>query len=192
MSALSSIKAENSTLDARSPSSLLEQGIEALSKEDSVTAGRVFTIAIDLLLDNKDPATLIHPAGILSAIDVKSGGILHKLFSQRSIAMLKQTDYLAAKSDAELCTLTKPDYDRGHLNLLKALDSDGSSVEERRSVCSKALLSCPNCDELKSLELRYALSKDENKAPTGSAEVDQLAIMGATLKIANEKDHPQR
>ncbi|GMH66817.1 hypothetical protein TL16_g10543 [Triparma laevis f. inornata] len=183
------IKPEHSQLDAKSPLNLKSQGNDALNKGDFITAGRMYTLAIDLILDGRDNEAIVKP-GVLSMLDKESGHVLHALFSNRSLAMLKQKDVAAAKEDAELCTLAKPDFAKGHLRLLAALDEDGASVEERRSVVSRALLSCPENAELKTMELRYAL--DTDGGVSASTDIDGAAVIRETMKVAAEQGHPQR
>jgi hypothetical protein len=186
---LTPIKPEHSQLDAKSPLNLKTQGNDALNKGDFITAGRMYTLGIDLILDGRDNEAIVKP-GVLSVLDKENNHVLHALFSNRSLAMLKQKDVAAAKEDAELCTLAKPDFAKGHLRLLAALDEDGASVEERRSVVTRALLSCPENAELKTMELRYAL--DTDGLVSASTDIDGAVVIRETMKVAAEQGHPQR
>ncbi|GMH94942.1 hypothetical protein TrVE_jg8247 [Triparma verrucosa] len=183
------ISPEHSQLDAKSPLSLKNQGNEALNKGDYVTAGRMYTLGIDLILDGRSNEELVKP-GVLHVLDNNSNHVLHALFSNRSLAMLKQKDAAAAKEDAELCTLAKPDFAKGHLRLLAALDVDGASVEERRAVVMRALLSCPDNAELRGMELRYAL--DTDGGVSNDVSVDGAEVIRETIKVASQEGHPQR
>jgi len=127
---LPSIPADLSQVDAKDSTVLKSKGNEAFNNNDYLSAGRMYTLALDVLLSSKDPSEM-SPSD-LHAADVAAKGDLHVILSNRSLSMLKQSDFLAAKSDAALCTLASPDFPKGWLRLLAALDGESASLAERR------------------------------------------------------------
>ena len=82
-------------------------------------------------------------------LDAESSGVLHALLSNRSHVMLKQGDVSAAAEDADRCCMAAPDFPKGHLRLLAALEARGDvPVTERRGACMRGLRACPGSKEL--------------------------------------------
>ncbi len=180
------IDAAHGHVDAHSPSALKDAGSAALAAGDVARATHMYTLGIDLVLQSaaKPPET----AAEWFSIDTSSGGVLHALLSNRSLTLLKQGDATAAAADAEHCTCARPDWPKGHLRVLQALEACGASVEERSSACARALRACPGnaqlCHIKEALDAEKPAEEDED-----AAVAEQLA---ATQRIADDPSDPRR
>ncbi|EOD36692.1 hypothetical protein EMIHUDRAFT_98124 [Emiliania huxleyi CCMP1516] len=152
---------------AHSPSALKDAGGEALAAGDIVRATHMYTMAIDLVLEGEAP-----PASGADwfALDAKSGGVLHALLSNRSLTLLKQEDAPAAAEDAEHCTCARPDWPKGHLRLLAALDASFTLLEERRRAATAAA----------------------GKPAGRRAEEEEAEQIAATRRVAEDPGDPRR
>jgi TPR repeat protein len=192
MSAMPPIPASASQLDSSSPSALKSRGNEAFNAKDYLLAGRIYTLAIDLLLKNANLSfedEVMPTQAQLMAVDTSCSGDLHTLFSNRSLAMLKQSDYPAASSDAALCIQTSPSFAKGHMRLLESLDAQSAPISERRDVVRQALLCCPGNDQLMAKEMSYALMTDSSVSVPSTDNVAN--VIQDTLAIANDEKDPR-
>lgn len=196
MASVAKISAEHGSVAAHSPSALKDAGGEALQAGDVARATHMYTLGIDLILKGevKPPAS----AAEWFALEAKSGGVLSALLSNRSLTLLKQEDAQAAAADAEHCTCAKPDWAKGHLRLLAALDACAAPLEERRRTCARALRACPGDRSL--LEAKAALldaGQLTEEVPSGGAVTDDEAAacaeqIAATRRIAADPADPRR
>ena len=186
------IRRGQGSVAAHSPSALKDAGGEALAAGDIVRATHMYTMAIDLVLEGEAP-----PASGADwfALDAKSGGVLHALLSNRSLTLLKQEDSPAAAEDAEHCTCARPDWPKGHLRLLAALDASSTPLEERRRVCARALRACPGHRALH--EAMTVLDAEAATAAAGKpagrrAEEEEAEQIAATRRVAEDPGDPRR
>ena len=213
---MSSISREHAQLDA-DPHKLKEVAARAIKEGDYVRACRMYTFAIDMLVQ---PAVggsglgLEPPSAQASdrLADVSSGignddaaardwislertssGLLHVLLSNRSFAHYKKGDWSAAAEDAELCVCACPTFVKGHLRLLLAMEQAEAPAEERARVIGRALRACPGAKPL--LLARDALVKSmgasfEHAMAADGAKAVQ-AQMVETKRIADDASDPR-
>ena len=98
-SVISPIAREHGQVDAHNPSVLKEAGNDAMRARDWKRGMHMFTVGIDMITDSSPPSD----AAGWFALDVKSKGLLHLLYSNRSLAHLNLGDTSAAIQDAEVC-----------------------------------------------------------------------------------------
>jgi TPR repeat protein len=183
---ISKIDAAHGHVDAKSPTALKDAGSAALAAGDTVRATHMYTLGIDLALRGaaKPPET----AAEWFCIDASSGGVLHALLSNRSLTLLKQGDAAAAVADAEHCTYARPDWAKGWVRLLQALEACGVSLEERTSACARALRACPGSSQLR--QIKETLDAQQPAVQDEAADV--TAQLAATLRIADDPSDERR
>ena len=159
---------EEHQLDA-DPAKLKEVAAAAVKERDYVRACRMYTFAIDLLLQPGGAEEEGHRDW--ASLDRGSEGLLHVLLSNRSFTHYKQGDWAAAAEDAEHCVCASPTFVKGHLRLLRALDEAQAPAEERARVIARALRACPGSKPL--MIAKDALVKD----------------LGASFELAMERDN---
>lgn len=205
MSSLS-ITQEHGRVDAN-PASLKEAADSAVKEKDWVRAARMYTFAIDLLVqpgagsygsDSGEPSisdekVLAENAHDWISLDKKSGGMLHILLSNRSYTHFKQEDWAAAAEDAEHCVQANPTFVKGHLRLLRALDEAEAPVEERVRVISRALRACPGSKPL--TLAKKAIVKSHGASFEQAMEMDEERLsreqMETTKTIADNVNDPR-
>jgi hypothetical protein len=223
MASLTPIAPEHSRLDGSSPTAFKDAGNAALKNGDDERAARMYTLGIDLILGDDEPATsststsstntsasgttkkvgevkqadaakkgalagelkgeakgetapdtpvaaaTTRTAAAWFRLDAESSGVLHALLSNRSHVMLKQGDVSAAAEDADRCCMAAPDFPKGHLRLLAALEARGDvPVTERRGACMRGLRACPGSKELQ--KARAALDAEAGPADSRAQE----------------------
>jgi hypothetical protein len=186
---------------ADTPLALKDEGSKALNAGDTKRAAHMYTLGIDLILKQAD-ATVLDGAAWF-ARDTSSGGVLHQLLSNRSLAFLKAGDAAAAAEDAEHCCLAKPDFAKGHLRLLAALAAmEGeATLEERQRACLRGIRACPANRELRDAKANLDLEAGGRagapfgapSAEDGAAEAaEEAAQIAATRLIADDASDPRR
>jgi TPR repeat protein len=185
------IDANHGQVDAHSPTALKDAGNDAVRAGQWVRACHMYTLAIDGVVGKSSPQA----AADWYALDIQSKGLLHVLFSNRSLTYLNQKDAAAAAEDAEHCCSARPDFVKGHLRLISALAAGEAPVCERREACARALRACPGSKEL--VDLKVALDREAGVAPGQQAcGVDEAAALAAQLAatkvIADDEADPRR
>tara|TARA_B110001452_G_scaffold106748_1_gene88449 strand:- start:1016 stop:1957 length:942 start_codon:yes stop_codon:yes gene_type:complete len=181
---------------AESPAALKDAGNDAL-KTDVVRATHLYTLGIDLAVEGADEMANLDQAE-LYRLDEASGGALHALLSNRSFAHLEQGDSAAAVDDAALCCLARPDFAKGHMRLLAALQANGASNAERRSACARGLRACPTSSALKEALAELGREKtdegasQEALAQATMSDAEAAAGIALTRRVADDPDDPRR
>lgn len=176
-------------MDASTPTALKEAGNDAVRVGDWQRAVHMFTLGIDMCVE-----TSAEPAdGAWYSLDKRSQGVLHLLCSNRSLAHLKLNDFEAAATDAEHCCQARPDFAKGHMRLLAALDATGAPLAERQAACTRGLRACPQSKELR--DQRAALAAEMGRAPAEAVGADEAMACAVQLErtrcIADDPTHPQ-
>lgn len=164
------------------PLALKEIAAVAVKEGDFQRACRMYTLALDILLGAA--SAFASPAADIAsvpsqhdwvALEAKSNSLLHILLCNRSFTHLKLGDMVSAAEDAEHCVCCAPDYLKGHLRLLAALNSneDGIPVEAKLRVVSRGLRACPGACAL-------LLAKDTLVAECGPAVQQALEMEEAS------------
>ena len=174
---------------ADSPAALKQAGNEAL-KTDLARAAHMYTLGIDLCLKGADIDELT--SADWYRLDGESNGALHALLANRSFAYLQQTDPAAAVVDAEYCCLARPEFAKGHLRLLAALEANGATASERRAVCARGIRACPASAALKDEWSRLGEKGDPAQTETEAAVAEAEAGLALTRRVAADPEDPRR
>ena len=183
---LPSISREHGQVDASTPNALKEAGNDAVRTGDWQRAVHMFTLGIDMFVNTSGEMA----DGAWYSLDKRSEGVLHLLCSNRSLAHLKLGDFDAAAMDAEHCCQARPDFAKGHLRLLAAIEAAGAPLAERQAVCARGIRACPQSKELR--EHKAALAAEMGRTEVGAEETAACAAqLERTRRIADDPTHPQ-
>lgn len=174
---------------ADSPAALKQAGNEAL-KTDLARAAHMYTLGIDLCLKGADIDELT--SADWYRLDGESNGALHALLANRSFAYLQQTDPAAAVVDAEYCCLARPEFAKGHMRLLAALEANGATASERRAACARGIRACPASAALKDEWSRLGEKGDPAQTETEAAAAEAEAGLALTRRVAADPEDPRR
>eukprot|EP00747_Dinoflagellata_sp_TGD_P165227 gnl/TRDRNA2_/TRDRNA2_186234_c0_seq1.p1 gnl/TRDRNA2_/TRDRNA2_186234_c0~~gnl/TRDRNA2_/TRDRNA2_186234_c0_seq1.p1 ORF type:complete len:319 (+),score=88.78 gnl/TRDRNA2_/TRDRNA2_186234_c0_seq1:106-1062(+) len=175
---------------------------EAMGRGEDKRAAHLYTLAIDLLARgmkrDKDGRAA---AEDLFRLNKSCDGELAKLLSNRSLAHLKQGDAAGAVEDADACTKAEPTFDKGHMRLVAALESEGATLLRQLEACDVGLAVCPNSELLRSRRERLAKAVATQRAAGSGAEEHnaghaeesaQLSAIEQTRRLADMPSDPRR
>ena len=196
------------------PEQLKIAAAKAVKLKEYPRATHMYTLAIDLLLenaksvaapdtstDNEDKADKDAPKTYdWRALDAKSNGLLHVLLSNRSFTHFRCHDYLAAAEDAENCVQCAPTFVKGWLRLLAAI-AEGTketnhiaqSVTDRARVIARGLRANPGAKPL--MLAREALVKEASVEVVLAVEADEAKKLREQLQmtkvVADDSSDPR-
>ena len=189
------------------PEQLKVAAAEAVKHKEYPRATHMYTLAIDLLLENATsiaaPATdetSTEDTYDWVALDAKSGGLLHILLSNRSFTHFRCNDYLAAAEDAENCVQCAPSFIKGWLRLLAAISAGieetnhhAQSVTDRARIITRGLRANPGSKPL--TLAREALVKEASVEVVLAVEADEakklLEQLRMTKEVADDRNDPR-
>ena len=190
MDMVTKIDPAHGSYHAESPAAFKDAGNAAL-KTDVVRATHLYTLGIDMAVEGADMAGLDQAE--LYRLDEASGGALHALLSNRSFAHLEQGDSAAAVDDAALCCLARPDFAKGHMRLLAALQANGASNAERRSACAWAARADVVCAQAGASQLereKTGNAREEASAQATMSDAEAAAGIALTRRVADDRATP--
>ena len=185
------------------PEQLKITAAEAVKLKEYPRATHMYTLAIDLLLENTksvaapdtsttdkdDKDDKAEPKTYdWRALDAKSNGLLHVLLSNRSFTQYRCNDYLAAAEDAEHCVQCSPTFVKGWLRLLAAI-AEGTketnhiaqSVTDRARIIARGLRANPGSKPL--MLAREALVKEASVEVVLAVEADEAKKLREQLQM---------
>mmetsp|Transcript_29754 Transcript_29754/g.91595 ORF Transcript_29754/g.91595 Transcript_29754/m.91595 type:complete len:305 (-) Transcript_29754:97-1011(-) len=167
---------------------------EAVGSGDVAKAAHLYTMAIDLLAKGmrRDQDGAAAEAD-LRALNRSSGGQLAKLLSNRSMVYLRQQDVEAAIEDAETCTRADPEFEKGHMRLVAALEAAGAPLSRQLQAVEAGLVSCPGSEMLvtRKWRLKKALAAQPAPEQGEGGQPEQGPSIAETQHLADDPSDPR-
>lgn len=177
---------------ADSASTLKDTGNSALNAGDIARAIHMYTLGIDLALGGKaSKEDALTPADWYTA-EKESDGVLSSLLSNRSYAHLQQGASAAAAEDAEYCCIARPEWSKGHMRLVAALEAAGSPAAERASAIERGLRACPTCVSLKNARDALKDASEDTKSDQVQLDLSVVEQLEGTRRVAADENDPRR